>query len=260
MKMNHKISIITPVRNGERYIRTAIESVLNQEYPHFEHIIIDGLSTDNTVNILKTYDHLVWISEKDNGAVDAANKGFDLSTGDILCLLPADDYLEPDIFKDVINTFKRYPDCKWLCGYCKIVDADGNEIRKYVKMYKNFLLKHHSFKLLLTENYISGMAVFFKRELLDEFGYMDLQLPSEDDLWLRFASKYEMRLIKKVIANFRMHKGTPTSSYFLWQVNLSMKVAKKHGKKYPLLMFLRFLNAYKIIIAYSFLNRSFKIS
>ncbi|MFH1409679.1 MAG: glycosyltransferase, partial [Nanoarchaeota archaeon] len=66
MDMKHKISIITPVLNGEKYIATAIESVLNQEYPYVEHIIIDGLSTDNTVNILKTYDHIVWVSEKDN--------------------------------------------------------------------------------------------------------------------------------------------------------------------------------------------------
>lgn len=255
MSMNHKISIITPVLNGERYIRTTIESVLNQEYPHFEHIIIDGLSSDNTVNILKTYDHLVWISEKDNGAVDAANKGLAMATGDIISFLPADDYYEPNVFKDIINTFNKYQGCKWVSGYCRIVGADGNEIRKYVTWYKNALLRHHSFELLLTECYISGMAVFFTKELLSEFGNLDLQLPSEYDLWLRFASKYEMRLIKKVIANFRMHEGATTSSFFITMERIALQAARKHGKRYPFLMFLRFLNTYKTIWAYSLLNR-----
>jgi glycosyltransferase involved in cell wall biosynthesis len=256
MKMKHKISIITPVLNDEKYIRTAIESVLNQNYPHVEHIVIDGLSTDKTADILKEYKHLTWISEKDNSGAEAINKGLDMATGDIICLLPADDYYEPNIFKDIIDTFRKYPDCKWISGYGKIVNDEGNQIRKYVKWYKNFLLRHHSFKLLLMECYIVGMGCFFKTELLDEFGYIDLQANTEYDLWLHFASKYGLKIIKKELVNFRMHKGTCTSTLFGSQAKISIEVAKRHSKNFPFLMFLRTINTYKTIFLYSLLNRS----
>ena len=93
--MAYKISIITPVRNGEKYLRTAIDSVLAQNYQPCEHIIVDGASTDGTVAILKSYPHLKWISEPDHGPGDAFNKGCALATGDILCILPADDSSSP---------------------------------------------------------------------------------------------------------------------------------------------------------------------
>lgn len=252
--MDYKISIVTPVLNGEKYIKKAIESVLSQNYPYFEHVVIDGLSIDNTVNILKKYNHLIWVSEKDEGPTYAANKGLDMATGDIICILPADDYYEPDIFKDVINTFKRHQNCKWVSGYVKIINAEGNEIRKYVTWYKNFFLRHHSYKLLLTEPYISCQAVFFKKDLLNEFGYMDVK-SSEYELWLRFASKYKLRLIKKYLANFRMHKGATTSSFFKEPEKIALRAARKHGRNYPFIMFLRTLNSYKIILIYSLLNK-----
>jgi len=255
MNMEHKISVITPVLNGERYIRTAIESVLNQNYPHVEHIVIDGISTDNTVKIINSYNHLVWISEKDNGAAEAFNKGFEIATGDIICMLPADDYYEPHVFKDIVDIFKKYSDCMWVSGYGRIVDDEGSEIRKYVTGYKKFLLRHHSFKLLLTECYIMGQGCFFTKKLLDEFGALDLQKPNEYDLWLRFASRYEMRIIKKVVTNFRMHKGATTSSYFIPMERIALQAARDHGRHYPFLMFLRFLNTYKTILLYSLFNR-----
>ena len=255
MDLDYKISIITPVLNCERYIRQAIESVLSQNYPYFEHIVVDGISTDHTVNIVKEYDHLVWVSEKDAGPADAANKGFKMATGDLICHLPADDFFEPEAFKAVAGAFKRYPDCKWVSGYARIIDTDGNEIRKFVTWYKNFLLKHHSFRLLLTECYINGQTVFFKKELFNEFGYFDLQLPTEYDLWLKFAFKYDMRLIRKNLASFRMHKGATTSSFFRSQEKIALQAAKKHGRNYPFTMLLRTFNHYKIIFIYSLLNR-----
>jgi len=107
MKNNPKISIITPSYNSGKQIERAIKSVLKQDYKNWEHIIVDGKSTDNTIEILKKYPHLKWISEKDNGQADAMNKGFSKSTGDIVVYLNADDYFYPNAFSSVIKEFNK---------------------------------------------------------------------------------------------------------------------------------------------------------
>src|SRR5205085_4919715 len=105
--MSVKISIITPSYNQGRFIRDTIESVLNQNYPNFEHIVIDAVSNDNTVEILKEYPHLKWISEKDKGAADAINKGMKMATGEITTWLNSDDYFEQNIFSYVEKQFQE---------------------------------------------------------------------------------------------------------------------------------------------------------
>jgi len=95
-----KISVITPSLNSGEHIERAIQSVLAQNYDNFEHIIVvDGLSTDNTLDILKKYPHLTWVSEKDSGQSNAMNKGFAMSSGEIIVYLNADDYFLPEAFR-----------------------------------------------------------------------------------------------------------------------------------------------------------------
>ncbi len=105
--MGLKISVITPSFNSSHYIEKAICSVLDQDYTNYEHIVIDGGSTDQTLAILKKYSHLVWISEKDRGQVDAMNKGFRMATGDIIVYLNADDYFICGAFSSVIPCFNQ---------------------------------------------------------------------------------------------------------------------------------------------------------
>src|ERR1700755_1492305 len=93
-----KISIITPSYNQGRFIEDAILSVLSQGYPDFEHIVIDNCSTDNTLDVLKKYPHVKWVSEPDRGQSNALNKGFGLSTGDVLGWLNCDDFYLPGAF------------------------------------------------------------------------------------------------------------------------------------------------------------------
>jgi glycosyltransferase involved in cell wall biosynthesis len=102
-----KISIITPSYNSGKFIERAIKSVLEQDYKNWEHIVMDGKSTDNTQEILKKYSHLNWVSEKDNGQADAMNKGFLKSSGDIIVCLNADDYFFPGAFSAVIEEFRK---------------------------------------------------------------------------------------------------------------------------------------------------------
>src|SRR5690554_2762648 len=111
-----KISILTPSYNSGPYIEKCIKSVLNQDYKNYEHIIVDGGSTDETLELLDKYKHLIWISEKDNGQSDAMNKAFGMSTGDIIVYCNADDYFAENIFLHILNIFKQYPDTDIVVG------------------------------------------------------------------------------------------------------------------------------------------------
>ena len=106
---NLKISIITVVKNNENDIENNIKSLLNQSYANYEHIIIDGNSTDRTVDIIKKYENKIhyWISENDKGLYDAMNKGIDVATGDVIGILNSDDILYKDALLYVKNTFKN---------------------------------------------------------------------------------------------------------------------------------------------------------
>ena len=110
-----KISILTPSYNQGEYLEQNILSVLNQNYDDFEHIIIDGGSTDDTISVLKKYPHLKWVSEKDEGQADALNKGLRIASGDYVGWLNSDDYYEPNIFQTVVKYFENF-DADWVIG------------------------------------------------------------------------------------------------------------------------------------------------
>ena len=124
-----KISIVTPSYNQGRFIEDSIQSVLNQNYPNFEHIIIDNCSTDGTLEILKKYPHLDWISESDRGQSHGLNKGFHRSRGEWILWLNADDYCLPGVFEKVSYTFSDYPEFDVIYGEAIFVDKFGNPIR-----------------------------------------------------------------------------------------------------------------------------------
>lgn len=143
MKKNlPKISIITPSYNQANYIEDTILSVLSQDYPNLEYIIIDGGSDDGTLEILKKYDKkLKIISEKDSGQTNAINKGMKISTGDIISYLNSDDMYLPGTLKTVGCRFTNYHDVKWITGRCRIIDNRGIAIRSIITTWKNLWLK-----------------------------------------------------------------------------------------------------------------------
>ena len=122
-----KFSVITPSFNNAQYIEQTIKSVLEQNYPNFEHIVIDGGSTDGTVEILKKHSHLKWVSEKDEGQADALNKGFRMATGDIIAWINSDDWYEPNIFGNIAEWFERNPDKNIVMGDCNLIDPARND-------------------------------------------------------------------------------------------------------------------------------------
>lgn len=210
-----KISIVTPSLNQGRFIEEAIQSVLSQDYPNLEYLVMDGGSTDQTLEILKRYSkRVIWISEKDAGQTNAINKGLRLAVGDLLAYLNADDLLLPGTLFKVAQTAVQHPQAMWFTGQCRIIDDRGNEIRKPVTTYKNLLLRSGSFSLLAMTNYISQPSTFWRREAVHKVGLLDetLHYVMDYEYWLRLYSKYPPILIPDYLASFKIHPASKTTS------------------------------------------------
>ena len=123
-----KISVVTPSFNSVHTIRDTIESVRQQGYPNHEHFVIDGGSKDGTLDILKEYPHLLWVSEKDEGHYHAMNKGLQRATGEIVNILNADDCFRPGALQAVGRAFSEHPDWDGLFGDIVYVNGQGEEI------------------------------------------------------------------------------------------------------------------------------------
>ena len=128
MKKNYpKISIVTPNYNCDKFLEETIKSIINQNYPNLEYIIIDGGSTDNSIEIIKKYDKYIsyWISEEDSGMYEAIQKGFDKSTGDIMAWLNADDKYHPNALFTIAKIFTQNQKINWLTGINSFYNEQG---------------------------------------------------------------------------------------------------------------------------------------
>lgn len=207
-----KISIITPSFNAVEYIEEAILSVLNQGYDNFEHIIMDGGSDDGTVDILKKYDHLIWVSEKDSGQSDAMNKGFEKSTGDVIGYLNADDYYLPGAFEIIVPFFEQ--GVSFLTG--KIVMKEGDDsywINNPSNSHARWLI--HWAEQAFPYN---PVGYFYRREVQSHIGgYVEDNHYSMDfEFLLEVAQAYSIQRTQLELGVFRFVKGNK-SSYIMEQ-------------------------------------------
>src|SRR5678816_3455070 len=141
-----KVTIITVTLNSAKYLEQCIQSVIKQHYPDIEHIIVDGGSTDDTLDIIKKYeDHIaVWISEKDNGMYDAINKGMKMATGDIIGVLNSDDmFASEDVISEIVNCFEEF---QLGAVYGDLVYVQKANTNKVVRLWKGFSYKRYRFK------------------------------------------------------------------------------------------------------------------
>ncbi len=202
------VSIISPVLNGIKYLEISIQSVLNQSYPHIEHIFIDGGSTDGTLEMLASYcarypDRIRVISEKDNGVGEALNRGFKIAKGDIFGWLDADDVYLPDAINAVADFFVKNPSSHFLFGESDIMNEEGQVIRKRV-------VKDWSRKEAINDrHYIIICAAFYRRQVIETVGGLN-QLGNDLDFWLRINEKYELNRIDTLISHWREHQGNIT--------------------------------------------------
>src|SRR5215212_558711 len=197
------ISIITPSYNQAPYIEKSIQSVLSQDYPRIEYLIVDGGSTDDTVNIIKRYENKIagWTSEKDGGQTDAINKGFARATGDILAWINSDDTYEPGAVAAAVKYLQEHPDVGMVYGDCNYINESGRPIGKFNASQTNYrLLRQGSTR-------IPQQTMFFRADLWKQVGPLDpsFYFAMDYDLWTRIAARTEIKYIPQTWANFRLH-------------------------------------------------------
>jgi glycosyltransferase involved in cell wall biosynthesis len=219
------VSIVTPSLNQARYLREAIESVEAQTYSPVEHIVVDGGSTDGTLDILAGHDGLRWVSEADRGQSHALNKGFALAEGEILGWLNADDAYEPDAVAQAVAAIRASGAALVYADVTRVND-DGVNPRR--------IPSRPAFDLWTELNLGCGIyspAVFFTREALDAAGALDesLHLTMDYDLWLRIGKRFPAKHVDAVWATQRIHDDAKTIRHYedFWPERLA--VSRRHG-------------------------------
>jgi glycosyltransferase involved in cell wall biosynthesis len=215
------VSIVTPAFNQAEYLSETIESVLAQNYPNIEYIVIDDGSTDTTPDILRRYSGRIrWERHENMGQARTLNKGWEMSRGEYVGYLSSDDLLEPDAVSGLVNILKANPDAVVAYGDFDLIDAASGHIKTVVAA--NF--DHGDLTIDLVCQ--PGPGAIFKREIIDKAGPWDVQLRQTPDFefWMR-ASRYGgfVRL-PQVVAKYRIHDGS--ASFQEMSYERSMEIVK----------------------------------
>ena len=204
-----KITIITPSFNLGDYLEDTIRSVVEQNYPNLEYIIIDGGSTDGSLDIIKRYERQLayWVSEPDQGLYDALQKGFAASNGELMGWLNADDMLHPRSLFTIAEAFTDVPQMQWLQGYPTVFDTTGKVVYhrppRFSK-YSFYLKEHHDGKFIQQE------STYWRRTLWDAAGgYISQKHPLAGDfeLWMRFFNHTPLHVTLALVGGFRVRSG-----------------------------------------------------
>jgi len=208
-----KVSVVMPSFNQAQFIEETIRSVLLQNYPNLEFIIIDGGSADGSVDIIDRYSRWLafWVSEPDRGQSHAINKGIARANGDILHWINSDDVLLPSALGTVAKVFLGEPGCRLLCGQARLIDAQGHsigEVRSVFSSWDEFATRKCN---------IAQVATFFHRALFEELGMIDesLEYCMDSELLLRFSRKYAPVVTRSYLTAYRTHVGTKFDHYRL---------------------------------------------
>jgi glycosyltransferase involved in cell wall biosynthesis len=198
-----KISIVTPSFNQARFIEKTILSVLQQDYPDLDYIIMDGGSTDGSVDIIRRYEDKLtyWVSQPDGGATAALIEGFKRSDGEIQCWLCSDDLLEPRSLLDVAEFFSATPSAQAVYGDSIWIDEADHIIRpKKEHGFNRFIWLYH-------ENYIPQPSMFWRRSLYEQVGGLDpkFNLAHDADLWIRFSDVTEIHHVQRIWSRMRSY-------------------------------------------------------
>ena len=246
------ISIVTPCLNAVETIEEALASVRAQNYPRLEHVVVDGGSTDGTIELLRQAEGVRFVSEPDRGRAHAVNKGVAMSKGEVIGWLNADDRYEEGALAAVGEALAANPNSRWATGYCRIIDGDGAEIRHPVTAYKNLLLRRWSYPLYLTQNFVADPATFVRRAALEEVGELDERyaISHDYDLWLRVASRHPPLVLRRTLASFRMTEGTASMTGFERQFREHAEVARLHGAGHPVPVAVNAVMSRLIVLVY----------
>lgn len=259
------ITIVTPTFNAAATIEETLASIAQQQYSALEHVVIDGGSTDGTLEILEreaAAGNLKFISEPDDGLSDAFNKGVAMATGEWIGWLNADDLYEPGALLAVGEAIAARPEAEWATGRCKIIGGDGEESRLAVTRYKNWLLRHYSLGRYLTNNFISSPSTFFRRTVVDELGHaLDTRFKysADYDLWLRLARRGDPVYVDADVARFRMADDSLSITGFETQFVEHAQNARENGAGHPVAVAVNRLMSQMIVLIYRTIMASRKL-
>ena len=227
--MDLLVSIVTPVRNGVRFLPETLASVRAQDYPRIEHIVVDGASTDGTLELLRQAERVRWISEPDRGLYDAINKGFRMATGDVVTYQNSDDrYAGPSAVTTALAAFREHPEADIVYGDYRLIDetgAPGETRRVTARPFSRRRLERTSF--------VPPHAAFVRRRVLGDGPVLDasLRFCGDWDWFLGLAQAGASFLpVPEVLAEFRVHPRSVTQTLG-WKAILGewRRVCRKRG-------------------------------
>jgi glycosyltransferase involved in cell wall biosynthesis len=221
------VSIVTPSLQQGSFIEEAIVSVLDQDYPRIEHIVVDGGSVDETVDVLMRYPHIRWVSEPDDGQAAAINKGFRLATGEIYGWLNADDYYLPGAVAAAVELI-RETGCGLVHGGWRQVDERGAVIRDVPPVEFDYQ------RQLEHVNVVSQPGSFFTREAYWAVGGVDesYRYAMDYELWLKLGAKVPVRHVDRIQAVYRYHPRSKSTSEYDAFGPETLRASRSHGGRF----------------------------
>jgi glycosyltransferase involved in cell wall biosynthesis len=229
------VSIVTPVKNGARFLAQTLESVRLQQHPEKEHIVVDGGSTDGTLDLLRAAPGIVWTSAADSGMYDAVNRGFRMARGEVLAYQNGDDrYVSPDVLSRVVALFRDRPDVDVVYGDYRQVDEDG-------RLLAETRAPDFDRRTLRRYNFIPPHSTFVRRRIVHEQGLWldpELRFAGDWEWFLRMAER-DARFVHvpEVLSEFRRHTRQITATVG-WRAKLAewRRICRRHGISFPLLV------------------------
>jgi len=233
MRQDLSFSIVTPSFNQGTFIGEALESVHTQNWRNIEHVVMDGGSTDGTVDVLSRYSsrhdwqHLRWKSEPDRGQSHALNKGFAAASGEIVGWLNSDDRYLPLCFERLASAFEQHPDVDIIYGDYRFVDESGKaqRIRREIE-FSQFVLLYH--RVL----YIPTTTTFFRRRVFDEGHFLDerLHFALDAEFFVRLARKgFRFQHLRALLADFRFQPNSKTCSSPQKQIEEKCRIMEEYS-------------------------------
>ena len=197
------VSIVTPSYNQGQFIEATIRSVVEQDYPHIEYIIVDGGSKDETVEIIRRYENHIsaWVSEHDQGQTDAINKGFARATGEILAWINSDDTYQPGAIAEAVAFLQTHSEIGMVYGDANLVNEAGQLLGRFPARQTDYR------RLRRGSVHIPQQASFFRTELWRKVGPLDpsFYFAMDYDLWVRLVKLAPLQYQPRLWANFRLH-------------------------------------------------------
>jgi glycosyltransferase involved in cell wall biosynthesis len=226
------VTVVTPSYNQGRFIRATIESVLSQDYPNLQYIIMDGGSTDETAAVVSEYgSRLTWISEKDRGQSHAINKGFRIAKGEIVSWLNSDDFILPRAVRHAVTAFENNPRAGAVYGEGYLIDERGSITGRFPAT-----VPFNLWKMIYLSDYILQQTSYFRKSTLDEVGYVDenLHWGMDWDLYIRIGKRYPIQYIPEYMGCLREYQTAKTFSGGGRRFRELASIMRRHGsQRYP---------------------------